>query len=78
MFSGEKLFTVDPVCNFRANSSQKIVDVPEKVKFTFTTKQPAGVMVFGAVASNGLKMPPVFIEAGLKVNADVYMNILMV
>ena len=28
------------------------------------------------VASNGLKMPPVFIDAGLKVNIEVYIGIL--
>uniref|UniRef100_A0A182REH9 Uncharacterized protein n=1 Tax=Anopheles funestus TaxID=62324 RepID=A0A182REH9_ANOFN len=47
-------------------SSQKLEDVPEKVKFKFTTKHRTGVMVFGADASNGLKMPPVFIKAGMK------------
>ena len=79
VFSDEKMFTIDPVSNTRTDRfiSPKIIeDVPENVKFKFTTKHPAGVMVFGAVASNGLKMPPVFIKAGLKVNTDVYMNIL--
>ena len=46
-------------------SPKKIEDVPENVKFKFTTKHPAGVMVFAAVASNGLKMP-----------SEVYINIL--
>ena len=33
-------------------------------------------MMFGLVASNGLKMPPVFIDAGVKINTEVYIGIL--
>ena len=72
------MFTIDPVSNTRKDrfiSSMKIKNIPENVKFKFTTKHPAGVMVFGAVASNGLKMPLVFIK-GVKVNTEVYENIL--
>lgn len=79
VFSDEKMFTIDPVSNTRTVRfilPKKIQDVPENVKFKFTTKHPAKVMVFGAVASNGLKLLPVFIKAGLKVNTEVYMNIL--
>lgn len=79
VFSDEKLFNIDPVSNTRTDrfiSPKKIEEVPENIKFKFTTKHPAGVMVFGAVASNGLKMPPVFIKEGLKVNTEVYIGIL--
>ena len=40
------------------------------------TQTPTGVMVFGAVASNGLKMPPDFINGGVKVNTEVYIHVL--
>ena len=79
VFSDAKMSTIDPVSNTRTDrfiALKKIEDVLENVKFKFTIKHPAGIMVFEAVASNGLKMPPVFIKAGLKVITEVYMNIL--
>lgn len=79
LFTDEKLFTVDSVSNSRTNryiSSKKASDVPENIKFTFRTKHPAGVMVFGLVASDGKTMDPVFIQEGLKVNTHVYLGIL--
>lgn len=79
LFSDEKLFSIDAVSNSRTDrfiSSKKVEDVPEKVKFKFQTKHPAGVMMFGLVASNGLKMPPVFIDTGVKINTEVYIGIL--
>ena len=33
-------------------------------------------MMFGLMASNSLKMPPVFIDAGVKINTEVYIDIL--
>ena len=79
LFSDEKLFSIDAVSNSRTDrfiSAKKLEDVPEKVKFSFQTKHPAGVMIFGLMASNGLKMPPVFIDAGVKINTEVYIGIL--
>lgn len=79
LFTDEKLFTVDSVSNSRTNryiSPKKASDVPDNIRFTFRTKHPAGVMVFGLVASDGRKMDPVFIKEGLKVNTDVYLEIL--
>ena len=40
------------------------------------SKNPASVMVFVAVASDGRVMPPHFIKAGLKINTAEYLNIL--
>ncbi|XP_050072676.1 uncharacterized protein LOC126560768 [Anopheles maculipalpis] len=45
-------------------SSQKLEDVPEKLKLEFT------------VSSSGFKMPAGIIKAGLKVNTDIYLGIL--
>ena len=73
-----KIFTIDPVSNTRTDrfiSPKKVEEIPENTKFKFTTKHPVGVMVFGAVASNGLKMPPIFIKQGLKVNTEIYIGI---
>ena len=79
LFSDEKIFTVDAISNGRNDryiTSERPEDVPANIRHRFTTKHPTGVMVFGLVASNSLKMPPVFIEQGLKVNTDVYLSIL--
>ena len=40
------------------------------------SKNPASVMVFAAVASDGKVMPPHFIEAGLKINTAENLKIL--
>ena len=40
------------------------------------SKNPASVMVFAAVASDGNVMPPHFIEAGLEINTAEYLKIL--
>ena len=72
LFSDEKLFSIDAVSNSRTDrfiSVKKHEDVPVKVKFSFQTKHPAGVMMFGLVAS-------VFIDAGVKINTEVYIDIL--
>ena len=40
------------------------------------TKFPATVMVFGVVSSEGHIMPPHIFKVGLKVNTEVYLNVL--
>ena len=47
-------------------------DVPRLMK----TKFPATVMVFGVVSSEGLIMPTLIFEVGLKVNTKVYLAVL--
>ena len=47
-------------------------DVPRVMK----TKFPATVMVFGVVSSEGHIMPPHILEVGLKVNIQVYLDVL--
>ena len=79
LFSDEKLFTVESVSNSRTNRfiiHQPVQAVPEHVKYTFKTKHPASVMMFGLISSDGLKMPPVFIKSGQKVNTNEYIRIL--
>ena len=46
-----------------------INEVPVAMK----VKHPAGVMVLGAVSSDGHVMPPHFFGPGEKVTADVYL-----
>ena len=75
LFSDEKLFTVDSVSNNRTNyfiSHQPVQAVPEHIKYTFKTKHLASVMMFGQISSDGLKMSPVFIKSGQKVDTNDY------
>ena len=40
------------------------------------TKYPATVMVFGVVSSEGHIMPPHIFEVGLRVNTDIYLQVM--
>ena len=69
LFSYEKYFTVDQVFNSRTDryiTSKSSKDVPDAIKSIQKSKHPAQVMVFGLVASNGMKMPPVFLKTGFR------------
>lgn len=76
IFSDEKIFRTDAKLNRRNDRyiSQSPGDVDEGVKFSAKTKNPPGVMLFGVVASNGKKAPPVFFDE--KVNSEVYVRAL--
>lgn len=77
LFSDEKYFTVDPVSNSRHNrfiTKQRTEEVPEAIRISQKSKHPAAVMVFGLVASNGLKMPPVFLPTGFRMGAREYLE----
>uniref|UniRef100_A0A3Q1HRU9 Tc1-like transposase DDE domain-containing protein n=1 Tax=Acanthochromis polyacanthus TaxID=80966 RepID=A0A3Q1HRU9_9TELE len=78
LFTDEKIFTVNAAANRRndrwiGNDPQ---NCSEGIKHINTTKHPASVMMFGLVASDGQKMPPVFTLAGVKVNTEADLDIL--
>ena len=73
-FVDEKKFIVDEVANHQ--NTQVIAYDPSDVFPVMQSKNPASVMVFAAVASDGRVMPPHFIEAGLKINMAEYLNVL--
>ena len=54
------------------------VVVPKDAEATpvMRTKHPQGVMMLGVVASDGKKMPPYFFPQGLKINTEVYLNVM--
>lgn len=74
IFSDKKFWVVDQAFNHQNDRyiAWSINDVPGVNR----TKHPAGIMMLGCVASNGLKMPPYWFEVGLKINAKVYLNVL--
>ena len=74
IFVDEKKFIVDEVPN--RHNARIIALSPADVPPVMQSKNPASVMVFGAMASDGRMMPPHFIEAGLKINTAEYMKIL--
>jgi hypothetical protein len=74
IFSDKKMFTVDQVYNRR--NDRVIVNMGDSGTPVNKTKHPAGVMVLGIVASDGKKCPPIFIPGGLKVNTEVYIDLL--
>lgn len=78
LFSDEKIFNVDAHSNRRNDRwiGNDATNAPDAVRYTNCTKHPASVMVFGLIASDGKKMPPVFIPSGVRINAEAYLEIL--
>ncbi|QQP39333.1 Transposable element tcb2 transposase, partial [Caligus rogercresseyi] len=74
VFVEEKKFVVDAEIN--RQNSRVIAFEPFAVPPVLKTKNPASVMVFVAVASNGSIMPPQFVETDLKINTVEYVHIL--
>jgi len=80
LFTDEKYFTVDQVQNSRTDryiTKLKIRDVPDHIRTIKKTKHPSQLMMFGLVASNGLKMPPVFLEQGFRMGAKEYLEVIL-
>ena len=75
LFSDEKFFTIEQVMNKQNNRiwSSDPFCIPKSTR-NITRKQGApGVMVWAGVTADG-KTPLVFINQGVKINAEVYMN----
>ena len=73
-FSDEKNFTQDQKVN-RQNDRWLCHD-PKQVPVVMSTKFPSTVMVLGVVSNEGDVMPPHFFKRGLRVNADIYIDVL--
>ena len=72
------MFTVEAVTNSKndrvyAHSSR---DLSVNVRSHLRRQKPASVMVWAAVASDGTKSPLIVIDEGVKVNSQVYLNML--
>ena len=74
VFVDEKKFVVEEVAN--RQNARYIAYSPDDVAPVVKGKNPASVMVFGAVASDGRVMPPHFIPAGVRIGAEEYLTIL--
>ena len=74
IFVDEKKFIVDEVAN--CQNTRVIAYDPSDVRPVMQSKNPASVMVFAAVASDGRVLPLHLIKTGLKINTAEYLNIL--
>lgn len=73
-FSDEKLFTVDQ--SFNKQNDRYICQDPADVPMVFRSKNPAAIMVLVIISSEGHVMPPHFFSVGLKINQQVYLDVL--
>ena len=74
IFSDKKLFTVDMAYNPR--TCRMVVSREVEATPVMRHKHPASVMMLGVVGSDGKKMPPYFFKSGLKINTEVYLNVM--
>ena len=73
-FSDEKNFTQQQKINKR--NQRYLTDDPMEVPVVMTVKFPVNVMVLGVISSDGDVMPPHIFEKGLRVNTDVYLDVM--
>ncbi len=80
LHSDEKWFSLVPYSNRR---NDKIVwrkgeqdDAPDELRHHGVRQREAGAMFLGIVSSSGKKGPPIWVPAGVKINAPVYQDIL--
>ena len=74
-YSDEKNFSQDQKVNKKNN--RWLCSEPTDVPIVMTTKFPATVMVLGVVSDKGDVMPPHLFEASLRVNAEVYLDVMI-
>ena len=74
LFSDEKVFTLDQSRN--SQNDQYIATVKENVPPFHKTKNPASIMVYSLITSDGKAMRPHFFKPKEKVNTAVYVNML--
>ena len=73
-FSDEKNFCQDQVHN--RQNHRWIAMCPNDVPRVMKTKFPNTVMVFGVISSDGDVMPPHIFETGLRVNTEIYLQVM--
>ena len=72
-----EIFHVDQVRNGKTDryiTNLRVEDVPSNVRTIKRTKHLSQLMMFGLVASNGLKIPPVFLKKGFRTGVKDYLE----
>ena len=79
VFSDEKLFTVEAKFNSQNDRVylKKQGNISNNLTTVFRRQKPLSVMVWAAV-SKSWKSPIIFIERGVKINTDAYINKILV
>ena len=78
IWSDEKIFTVQRIHNHQNYRLYAVnyEDIPQNERTMFFRQHPASVMVWGGVTDCGKKTPLIVIPAGVKVNTDIYIELL--
>lgn len=78
IWTDEKIFTIEKAFNSQNDRilSKDIKKVPVKEKSVFRRQKPASIMVWAGVTCCGKKTPLIFIPEGVKINKDVYLEML--
>ena len=75
LFTDECLFTVEQSVNHQNDRiiAGNVQEANQKGRFASKTAHPQAVMVFGAITGDG-KMPLVFVDQGVKIRAQNYLD----
>ena len=76
LFSDEKFFTLAQYHNRRNSKVVLRQGEQSELRVQGVAQRPAGIMFLGIVASDGKVGPPIFVEAGVKIDSAVYQDIL--
>ncbi len=76
LFTDEKFFTLAQYHNRRNSHVVLRQGEVSDLRVQGVAQRPAGVMFLGVVASDGRVGPPIFVEAGVKIDSLVYQDIL--
>ncbi len=74
LFSDEKFFTLAQYHNRRNSHVVLRQGEVSDLRVQGVAQRPAGVMFLGVVASDGRVGPPIFVEAGVKIDSLVYQD----
>jgi hypothetical protein len=77
LFTDEKYFAVDQIQNCRTDryiTKLRVMGIPNHIRIIQKSKHPSHLMVFGLIASNSLKMPPVFYKKGFQMGSKEYLT----
>lgn len=79
VFSDEKLFTIEATVNNQNDRvyAKSSADIDDSVRIVFRRQKPSSLMVWAAV-SKSWKSPLIFVEQGVKINTDRYINDILV
>ena len=78
IFSDEKLFTVEAICNRQNNRvlAKSSADIPDSTRSVFRRQKSSSVMMWAAI-SKTWKSPLIFVPQGAKVNTKAYIETIL-